>query len=1082
MFMEGNNRFASISSNCVYLYNWSLFRVGGGHPENGIARNEVPIAVEGFTTSDLLDHDKFRTSPIESRIEKCKLRTINGMNVLLMGAIDEQGTYENGFPFQVISPFLTGFPFNWNLVINECCSQASLNVSMLPTSKEKYAWQEKVENLNSCHSGTNTEDGGTVISSFLEVEEETYKVEESTSKIISRESLVRGGKRGRYGSQAIQSSKRLKCDNLSINGKPKDLIPSVELPENSNILSSGIHTVCVEKKVLTPEQMLSCIETYESFDKENHLIDSGSKLLRKKSLKVLVSEEDKYSVKRNKNTVKYDVIRSMKELRESKKQIQSGSCLVEAKLTQLLCSATKESGCQDQTNSHFDSAGDTVHQRIDKNGTEQSPAENEHLDQMKSNCTSRVQQTQKIQKPVSEFPGTGCKTGKLISSDKSQTKRYRTSKSSQASRYEICGKITDETVIELSNVTCLEDITSAGEKCKKYNLFPSDPDSGLISNEITSNEEDGKEQIEVDCLADVADFEFICMKEDISSACAENKPTSLPETHLNSDVNKSVKQVNNSSTKKRGSSKTRTRHTDQSSKLSETFVCYQTTVNDDDMVKYNEIDATRDANLHQVESEIEHGMTSKNCTEIGNTCRQGNGDGEKGSRQIPKTSIRTNMQPQTNRRQLQENIPPTPRRCVHTTLEEVSKENGKQLRRTRSSKSSDVHLRQMESNCTSGGQQTQKIQKPVSEFPGTDCKTGKLTSSDKSQTSRNRKTKSSQASRDGLYGEITDETVKELSNVTSLDEITSIGEESKNYNLFPSDSEFGLISNKITNPGEDGKGQRQIEVDCLADVDNFEFISSVSAENKPTSLPENHLNNDVNKSVKQLNNSSKKKRARPKTRKRHTDQSPKLSETFICYENTMNDGVMLKCNGTDATCGTNPRRVASEIEHGMTSKNFTEIGDTCQERNDNGEKGSMQTPETSTRINMQTQTNKKQLLNNIPPHPQRRVHTTPEEVSKAFGLKTSKSGRLLVPPLAYWCNQTIAYDMDGSIIAIHDASSQRDEDSGSLFFTPPKQKGAIQMQKKLCNAANENISRPKDLQGNHARIESFKDTLCKASD
>ncbi|XP_059067508.1 serine carboxypeptidase-like 17 [Cryptomeria japonica] len=213
-------------------------------------------------------------------------------------------------------------------------------------------------------------------------------------------------------------------------------------------------------------------ETYESFDKENHLIDSGSKLLRKKSLKVVVSEEDKYSVKRNKNTVKYDVIRSMKELRESKKQIQSGSCLVEAKLTQLLCSATKESGGQDQTNSHFDSAGDTVHQRIDKNGTEQSPAENEHLDQMKSNC---------------------CKTGKLISSDKSQTKRYRTSKSSQASRYEICGKITDETVIELSNVTCLEDITSAREKCKKYNLFPSDPDSGLISNETTSNEEDGKE-------------------------------------------------------------------------------------------------------------------------------------------------------------------------------------------------------------------------------------------------------------------------------------------------------------------------------------------------------------------------------------------------------------------------------------------------------------------------------------------------------------------------------------------------------------------------------------------------------------
>lgn len=46
-------------------------------------------------------------------------------------------------------------------------------------------------------------------------------------------------------------------------------------------------------------------------------------------------------------------------------------------------------------------------------------------------------------------------------------------------------------------------------------------------------------------------------------------------------------------------------------------------------------------------------------------------------------------------------------------------------------------------------------------------------------------------------------------------------------------------------------------------------------------------------------------------------------------------------------------------------------------------------------------------------------------------------------------------------MAILDASSQRDEHSGRLFFTPPKQKDAIQMQKKLCHAANENMSRRK---------------------
>eukprot|EP00252_Welwitschia_mirabilis_P019328 TRINITY_DN4440_c1_g1_i1.p1 TRINITY_DN4440_c1_g1~~TRINITY_DN4440_c1_g1_i1.p1 ORF type:complete len:356 (-),score=80.74 TRINITY_DN4440_c1_g1_i1:145-1143(-) len=89
----------------------------------------------------------------------------------------------------------------------------------------------------------------------------------------------------------------------------------------------------------------------------------------------------------------------------------------------------------------------------------------------------------------------------------------------------------------------------------------------------------------------------------------------------------------------------------------------------------------------------------------------------------------------------------------------------------------------------------------------------------------------------------------------------------------------------------------------------------------------------------------------------------------------------------------------------------------------------------------------------IPPLLSKRVETTTEEVSKAFGLKTSKSGRLIVPPLAHWLNQKIAYDMDGGIIAVFDGSSQK-KAKESYLFSSPKQADAIEIQKKLYDRLN----------------------------
>ncbi|KAG0627956.1 hypothetical protein M758_2G240100 [Ceratodon purpureus] len=87
-----------------------------------------------------------------------------------------------------------------------------------------------------------------------------------------------------------------------------------------------------------------------------------------------------------------------------------------------------------------------------------------------------------------------------------------------------------------------------------------------------------------------------------------------------------------------------------------------------------------------------------------------------------------------------------------------------------------------------------------------------------------------------------------------------------------------------------------------------------------------------------------------------------------------------------------------------------------------------------------------------PPLPPPRVQDK-SKVPEAFGLKTSRSGRLLVPPLAYWRSQSIEYDKDGGIIAIFDGFQAKPADTGCFNFTPPQEKEAKRIQERLCKAA-----------------------------
>lgn len=94
-----------------------------------------------------------------------------------------------------------------------------------------------------------------------------------------------------------------------------------------------------------------------------------------------------------------------------------------------------------------------------------------------------------------------------------------------------------------------------------------------------------------------------------------------------------------------------------------------------------------------------------------------------------------------------------------------------------------------------------------------------------------------------------------------------------------------------------------------------------------------------------------------------------------------------------------------------------------------------------------------------PPLPTPRVQDK-SLVPEAFGLKTSRSGRVLVPPLAYWRSQSIGYDMDGGIIAIFDGFKDTTANTGCFTFTPPQEKHARKIQKELCKAAVR-VTKPK---------------------
>ncbi|KAM1271640.1 hypothetical protein ACFX2I_032539 [Malus domestica] len=102
----GDNADGSYFQKTVCLHDWWLI----------IAENDVGgkgLAVAGVTSIENEARRVFSSAPISKRFDIFTLETVDGICVAIKGFINEQKTIENGFPSEVFSHFVFGFPPHW---------------------------------------------------------------------------------------------------------------------------------------------------------------------------------------------------------------------------------------------------------------------------------------------------------------------------------------------------------------------------------------------------------------------------------------------------------------------------------------------------------------------------------------------------------------------------------------------------------------------------------------------------------------------------------------------------------------------------------------------------------------------------------------------------------------------------------------------------------------------------------------------------------------------------------------------------------------------------------------------------------
>ncbi|KAG5550169.1 hypothetical protein RHGRI_015206 [Rhododendron griersonianum] len=86
------------------------------------------LAVAGLTSQDRKQAVRaFTSAPILNRSDPLTLETVDGIYVLIDSCLNKVRTEENGFPYEVFSHFVFGFPTNWEEYAENCLEKERSN-------------------------------------------------------------------------------------------------------------------------------------------------------------------------------------------------------------------------------------------------------------------------------------------------------------------------------------------------------------------------------------------------------------------------------------------------------------------------------------------------------------------------------------------------------------------------------------------------------------------------------------------------------------------------------------------------------------------------------------------------------------------------------------------------------------------------------------------------------------------------------------------------------------------------------------------------------------------------------------------
>ncbi|XVF08381.1 hypothetical protein REPUB_Repub06bG0221600 [Reevesia pubescens] len=105
---------ANLSLKSVLLNDWWL---GLAHPRG--------LAVSGFECRGRQGQRVLCSAPIAKRHDATTLETADGITIAITGFINTSRTLQNGFPPQVCSHFLFGFPYDWEEYASQCSNEVS---------------------------------------------------------------------------------------------------------------------------------------------------------------------------------------------------------------------------------------------------------------------------------------------------------------------------------------------------------------------------------------------------------------------------------------------------------------------------------------------------------------------------------------------------------------------------------------------------------------------------------------------------------------------------------------------------------------------------------------------------------------------------------------------------------------------------------------------------------------------------------------------------------------------------------------------------------------------------------------------